>query len=109
MGIWGALGKMAGSKVIEKVESELTKKQNREQTCDSYRQNTGENAVKHPGCDPFPEVRLLNIVCHEIVHTPCSLQFVALYIVAYQATKCHIFFNIFLFTKYNIFSPCSTA
>lgn len=31
MGIWGALGKMAGSKVIEKVESELTKKQNREQ------------------------------------------------------------------------------
>lgn len=32
MGIWGALGKMAGSKVIEKVESELTKKQNREQT-----------------------------------------------------------------------------
>lgn len=32
MGIWGALGKMAGSKVIEKVEGELTKKQNREQT-----------------------------------------------------------------------------
>ena len=32
MGIWGALGKMAGSKVIEKVETELTKKQNREQT-----------------------------------------------------------------------------
>lgn len=32
MGIFGALGKMAGSKVIEKVEDELTKKQNREQT-----------------------------------------------------------------------------
>ena len=32
MGIWGALGKMAGSKVIAKVEDELTKKQNREQT-----------------------------------------------------------------------------
>lgn len=32
MGILGALGKMAGSKVIEKVEDELTKKQNREQT-----------------------------------------------------------------------------
>lgn len=32
MGIFGVLGKMAGSKVIEKVEDELTKKQNREQT-----------------------------------------------------------------------------
>lgn len=32
MGIFGALGKMAGSKVFEKVEDELTKKQNREQT-----------------------------------------------------------------------------
>ncbi len=32
MGIFGAIGKMAGSKVIEKVEDELTKKQNREQT-----------------------------------------------------------------------------
>lgn len=27
MGIFGVLGKMAGSKVIEKVEDELTKKQ----------------------------------------------------------------------------------
>lgn len=32
MGIFGAIGKMAGSKVFEKVEDELTKKQNREQT-----------------------------------------------------------------------------
>lgn len=32
MGIFGAIGKMAGSKVVEKVENELTKKQNREQT-----------------------------------------------------------------------------
>lgn len=32
MGVFGALGKMAGSKVIEKVEDELTKKQNRDQT-----------------------------------------------------------------------------
>ena len=32
MGLFGAIGKMAGSKVVEKVEGELTKKQNREQT-----------------------------------------------------------------------------
>ena len=32
MGLFGMIGKMAGSKVIEKVEDELTKKQNREQT-----------------------------------------------------------------------------
>lgn len=32
MGLLGAIGKMAGSKVVEKVEGELTKKQNREQT-----------------------------------------------------------------------------
>lgn len=32
MGIFGVIGKMAGSKIIDKVEDELTKKQNREQT-----------------------------------------------------------------------------
>lgn len=32
MGLFGFIGKAAGSKVIEKVEDELTKKQNREQT-----------------------------------------------------------------------------
>ena len=32
MGIFGMIGKMAGSKVVETVENELTKKQNREQT-----------------------------------------------------------------------------
>lgn len=32
MGIFGVIGKMAGSKIVEKVEDELTKKQNREQT-----------------------------------------------------------------------------
>lgn len=32
MGLFGMIGKMAGSKVVEKVEDELTKKQNREQT-----------------------------------------------------------------------------
>ena len=32
MGILGMIGKMAGSKVVETVENELTKKQNREQT-----------------------------------------------------------------------------
>ncbi len=32
MGIFGVIGKMAGSKVVERVEDELTKKQNREQT-----------------------------------------------------------------------------
>lgn len=32
MGIFGMIGKMAGSKIVEKVEDELTKKQNREQT-----------------------------------------------------------------------------
>lgn len=32
MGIFGAIGKMAGSKIVDKVEDELTKKQNREQT-----------------------------------------------------------------------------
>ena len=32
MGLLGMIGKMAGSKVVEKVENELTKKQNREQT-----------------------------------------------------------------------------
>ena len=32
MSILGTLGKMAGSKALEKVEDELTKKQNREQT-----------------------------------------------------------------------------
>ena len=32
MGLLGMIGKMAGSKVVEKVEDELTKKQNREQT-----------------------------------------------------------------------------
>ena len=32
MGLFGVIGKMAGSKVLGKVEEELTKKQNREQT-----------------------------------------------------------------------------
>ena len=32
MGIFGVIGKMAGSKIVDKVEDELTKKQNREQT-----------------------------------------------------------------------------
>lgn len=32
MGILGTIGKIAGSKVVEKVEGELTKKENREQT-----------------------------------------------------------------------------
>lgn len=32
MGLFGMLGKVAGSKVVEKVEDELTKKKNREQT-----------------------------------------------------------------------------
>lgn len=32
MGIFGAIGKMAGTKIIEKVDDELVKKQNREQT-----------------------------------------------------------------------------
>lgn len=32
MGIFGVIGKMAGSKIVDKVEYELTKKQNREQT-----------------------------------------------------------------------------
>lgn len=32
MGLFGVIGKMAGSKIVEKVEDELTKKQNREQT-----------------------------------------------------------------------------
>ncbi|MBQ2875812.1 MAG: zinc ribbon domain-containing protein [Clostridia bacterium] len=32
MGLFGMIGKMAGSKVVEKVEDELTKKQNDEQT-----------------------------------------------------------------------------
>lgn len=32
MGIFGVVGKMAGSKIVDKVEDELTKKQNREQT-----------------------------------------------------------------------------
>lgn len=32
MGLFGMIGKMAGSKVVEKVEDELAKKQNREQT-----------------------------------------------------------------------------
>lgn len=32
MGILGVIGKMAGSKIVDKVEDELTKKQNREQT-----------------------------------------------------------------------------
>lgn len=30
MGIFGTIGKIAGSKVVGKVEDELTKKQNRE-------------------------------------------------------------------------------
>ncbi len=32
MGLMGMIGKMAGSKVVEKIEGELSKKQNREQT-----------------------------------------------------------------------------
>ena len=32
MGLFGTIGKMAGSKVFEKVENELMKKQNREQS-----------------------------------------------------------------------------
>lgn len=42
MGLIGLIGKVAGSKVVEKVEDELTKRQNREQTikyCDYMKNN----------------------------------------------------------------------
>ena len=42
MGLIGIIGKVAGSKVVEKVEDELTKRQNREQTskyCDYMKNN----------------------------------------------------------------------
>lgn len=45
MGLLGAIGKMAGSKVVEKVEGELTKKQNREQTS-SYCNYIKNNMVR---------------------------------------------------------------
>lgn len=45
MGLFGAIGKIAGSKVAEKVEGELAKKQNREQTS-SYCNYIKNNMVR---------------------------------------------------------------
>lgn len=45
MGLFGAIGKITGSKVVEKVEGELAKKQNREQTS-SYCNYIKNNMVR---------------------------------------------------------------